>query len=333
MTHGREVLVEVNNLSVEFQTTEGILRAVTGLSYTVSQGETVAILGESGSGKSVSIEALMGIIDPPNGRITSGEIRFRGTNLLTMPTTLRHRINGEHISMIFQDALAALNPSQTVGTQIGEMFTLHRGIRRREAFQYAIELMNRVRIPAAAKRAHCYPHEFSGGMRQRIMIATAIALEPEVLIADEPTTALDVTVQAQIMDLLTELRTERNMGLVLISHDLGVVADVADRVLVMYAGQIMECGPLREVYRTPGHPYTIGLLNSIPNNQSPRERLQPIKGLPPSPVAIPPGCPFHPRCPSAIELCRRVSPSLEKLPGTNRASACHRKHEVLENAG
>ena len=191
--------------------------------------------------------------------------------------------------------------------------------------------MNRVRIPAAAKRAHCYPHEFSGGMRQRIMIATAIALEPEVLIADEPTAALDVTVQAQIMDLLTELRTERNMGLVLISHDLGVVADVADRVLVCMRA-IMECGPLREVYRTPVILIPSGF-SLIPNNQSTQERLQPIKGLPPSPVAIPPGCPFHPRCPSAIELCRRVMPSLEKLPGTNRASACHRKHEVLENAG
>ena len=333
MTQGREILIEVDNLSVEFQTMEGVLRAVTNLSYTVSEGETVAILGESGSGKSVSIEALMGIIDAPMGRITGGEIRFRGTDLLNMPAAHRHRINGEHIAMIFQDALAALNPSQTVGTQIGEMFTLHRGIGQREAFRRAIELMDRVRIPAAAARAHSYPHEFSGGMRQRIMIATAIALEPEVLIADEPTTALDVTVQAQIMDLLTELRIERNMGLVLISHDLGVVADVADRVLVMYAGQIMECGPLREVYRAPGHPYSIGLLNSIPNNQAPHERLKPIKGVPPSPVNIPPGCPFHPRCPSAIELCHRVVPTLEVLPGTNRASARHRKLEVLKNAG
>ena len=333
MTRGGEVLIEVDNLSVEFQTMEGVLRAVTGLSYTVSEGETVAILGESGSGKSVSIEAIMGIIDQPAGRITGGEIRFRGTNLLTMPNARRHRINGEHIAMIFQDALAALNPSQTVGTQIGEMFRLHRGIGHREAFRRAIDLMDRVRIPAAAERARSFPHEFSGGMRQRIMIATAIALEPEVLIADEPTTALDVTVQAQIMDLLAELQAERNIGLVLISHDLGVVADVADRVLVMYAGRVMESGPLREVYLSPSHPYSIGLLNSIPGNQDTLDRLQPIEGTPPSPLAIPPGCPFHPRCPLAIELCRRAVPPLEMLPGTDRVSACHRKQEVLENAG
>ena len=263
LTQTATPLLEVDNLSVEFQTMEGVARAVTGLSYVVREGDTIAILGESGSGKSVSAEAVMGIIDAPAGRIVEGAIRFKGKELVPMSPAERRRINGEHVAMIFQDALAALNPSQTVGEQIGEMFRLHQGMWHRDSFKRAIELMDRVKIPAAAERAHAYPHEFSGGMRQRVMIACAIALEPEVLIADEPTTALDVTVQAQIMELLRELQSERNMGLVLISHDLGVAADVADSLLVMYAGRVMERGPLRDVYRSPGHPYTAGLLNSV----------------------------------------------------------------------
>jgi oligopeptide transport system ATP-binding protein len=324
-------LLEVDNLSVEFQTMEGVVRAVTGLSYAVKAGETIAILGESGSGKSVSAEAVLGIIDAPAGRITGGTIRFNGQELLRMSPKERSRINGEHVAMIFQDALAALNPSQTVGDQIGEMFRLHRGMGRREAFMRAIELMDKVRIPAAAQRVHAYPHEFSGGMRQRVMIASAIALDPEVLIADEPTTALDVTVQAQIMELLGELQSEGNMGLVLISHDLGVVADVADRVLVMYAGRAVEQGTLREVYRTPAHPYTAGLINSIPRLDRPSHRLQPIDGTPPSPHTTIAGCPFHPRCPWRIEICTEALPAMEQIGahGPDRASACHRKNEVL----
>lgn len=324
-------MLEVEDLTVEFQTMEGVVRAVSGLSYSVAEGEAVAILGESGSGKSVSTEAIMGIIDPPAGRIVGGQIRFRGKNLLALSKAQRNAINGEHIAIVFQDALAALNPSQTVGVQIGEMFRLHRSMGRRAAFKRAIDLMDRVRIPGAAQRAHSYPHEFSGGMRQRVMIATAIALDPEVLIADEPTTALDVTVQAQIMDLLAELQAERNMGLVFISHDLGVVADIADRVLVMYAGRVVEHGPMRDLYRAPAHPYTIGLLNSIPGLRDRGERLRPIKGAPPSPFATPTGCMFHPRCPWVRDVCIREVPPLKPLGGREegRASACHFSAEVL----
>lgn len=326
-------LLEIENLSVEFQTMEGVVRAITDLSYTVNAGETLAILGESGSGKSVSAEAIMGIIDAPAGRIVGGSVRFNGKELLSMPTAERCRVNGEHIAMIFQDALAALNPSQTVGTQIGELFRLHRGMNHRESMKQAIELMEKVKIPAAAQRAKSYPHEFSGGMRQRVMIASAIALEPEVLIADEPTTALDVTVQAQIMELLGELQSEQNMGLVLITHDMGVVADVADNVIVMYAGRVMERGSLREVYHAPGHPYTAGLLNSIPRLDRPRDRLQPIEGAPPSPHDIPVGCPFHRRCPWRVDVCSKALPVMDKLVagGEDRAVACHRKDEGLLN--
>ena len=333
LTQTAPPLLEVDNLSVEFQTMEGVVRAVTGLSYVVREGDTIAILGESGSGKSVSAEAVMGIIDAPAGRIVEGSIRFKGKELVPMSPAERRRINGEHVAMIFQDALAALNPSQTVGEQIGEMFRLHRGMWHRDSFKRAIELMDKVRIPAAAERAHAYPHEFSGGMRQRVMIACAIALEPEVLIADEPTTALDVTVQAQIMELLRELQSERNMGLVLISHDLGVAADVADSLLVMYAGRVMERGPLRDVYRSPGHPYTAGLLNSVPRLDRPRQRLKPVYGAPPSPHAIPSGCPFHQRCPWRIEVCTQSIPAMELLAahGSDRASACHRRNEVMAN--
>lgn len=328
--HSEARLLEVEDLTVEFQTLEGVVRAVTGLSYSVGAGETLAILGESGSGKSVSAEAIMGIIDPPAGRIVDGAIRLRGRDLLSMPHRARHKINGAQIAMIFQDALASLDPSQTVGAQIGEMFRLHLGVGKRDAFRRAIALMDKVRIPAAAQRAHAYPHEFSGGMRQRVMIATAIALDPDVLIADEPTTALDVTVQAQIMELIKELQAERDMGLVLISHDLGVVADVADHVIVMYAGRVMERGPLRAVYRRPGHPYSKGLFDSIPRLDRARERLRPIKGAPPSPLKVPAGCPFHQRCPLCIDICTRVLPRLEPLEGEagDRASACHRKNEV-----
>jgi oligopeptide transport system ATP-binding protein len=333
LTQTATPLLEVDNLSVEFQTIEGVARAVTGLSYVVREGDTIAILGESGSGKSVSAEAVMGIIDAPAGRIVDGAIRFKGKELVPMSPAERRRINGEHVAMIFQDALAALNPSQTVGEQIGEMFRLHRGMWHRDSFKRAIELMDKVKIPAAAERAHAYPHEFSGGMRQRVMIACAIALEPEVLIADEPTTALDVTVQAQIMELLRELQSERNMGLVLISHDLGVAADVADSLLVMYAGRVMERGPLRDVYRSPGHPYTAGLLNSVPRLDRPRQRLKPVDGTPPSPHAIPSGCPFHQRCPWRIEVCTQAIPAMEPLVGhgSDRASACHRRNEVITN--
>src|SRR4051794_15121417 len=235
-------VLEVDDLHVEFRTREGVVNAVNGISYTVDQGETLAILGESGSGKSVSAQAIMGILDTPPAVISGGGIRFQGRDLLTMKPEDQRKVRGPGISMIFQDALSSLNPVYSVGFQIGEMFRAHRGTSRKEAKQRAIELMDRVRIPAAARRVNDYPHQFSGGMRQRVMIAMALALDPRILIADEPTTALDVTVQAQVMDLLKDLQRDTGMGLILITHDLGVVNEVADRVAVMYAGRIVETG-------------------------------------------------------------------------------------------
>ncbi|GAA3114946.1 hypothetical protein GCM10020001_037800 [Nonomuraea salmonea] len=236
-------LLAVEDLHVEFHTRAGIVRAVNGVSYTVNPGETLAVLGESGSGKSVTAQAIMGILDMPPAVIPKGEIRFRGTDLLKLSEEARTQVRGQRIAMIFQDALSALNPVFTVGWQISEMFRVHRGMSKADSMKKAVELMDRVRIPAARQRVNDYPHQFSGGMRQRIMIAMSIALDPEVLIADEPTTALDVTVQAQIMELLAELQRESQMGLILITHDLGVVADVADKIAVMYAGRIVEHAP------------------------------------------------------------------------------------------
>ena len=256
-------LLEVVDLQVEFRMDAGVVNAVNGLSYTLDRGETVAIVGESGSGKSVSAQAIMGIIDSPPGFITGGSAKFRGIELFELPDLERRAVRGDRIAMVFQDALTALNPVFPVGWQIAEMFRVRRGTSRKEAKEKAIELMDRVRIPSARERINSYPHEFSGGMRQRVMIAMALALDPEILIADEPTTALDVTVQAQIMSLLGDLQKETGMGLILITHDLGVVAEVADEVVVMYAGREVERGPSLPVYRNPAHPYTVGLMNSL----------------------------------------------------------------------
>ncbi|MGH3239679.1 MAG: ABC transporter ATP-binding protein, partial [Spirillospora sp.] len=257
-------LLQVDDLHVRFRVRGQDVHAVNGLSYTLAEGETVAILGESGSGKSVAAQAVMGILDMPPARIERGSVRLRGEELLGLTDRRRREYRAERISMIFQDALTALNPVFTVGDQLREMFQVHRGLGRRAAKQKAVELMERVRIPLAARRLGDYPHQFSGGMRQRIMIAMALALEPDVLIADEPTTALDVTVQAQIMRLLAGLQDDLNMGMVLITHDLGVVAGVADRIVVMYAGSVAEQSPARDLYARPAHPYTRGLLASVP---------------------------------------------------------------------
>jgi oligopeptide transport system ATP-binding protein len=321
-------LLEVDGLSVEFRTDYGTVRAVRDVSWHLDRGETLAILGESGSGKSVSAQAIMGILESPPARITSGAVRFNGTDLLTLPAAEQRAVRGAQISMVFQDALSALNPVFTVGSQIAEMFRVHRGTSKREAMDKAAELMDRVRIPGAKSRVKDYPHQFSGGMRQRVMIAMALALDPAVIIADEPTTALDVTVQAQVVDLLLDLQRENGMGIVLITHDLGVVAETADRVAVMYAGRIVETGAIDEVFTRPAHPYTAGLMNSIPRVDQVGERLSPIVGSPPSLAAIPPGCAFHPRCPRARDVCRRDDPALlEVVPG--RRSACHFAKEVL----
>ncbi|MEV7287273.1 ABC transporter ATP-binding protein [Streptomyces sp. NPDC093252] len=326
------MLLEVRDLHVEFRTRDGIAKAVNGVSYAVDEGETLAVLGESGSGKSVTAQAVMGILDTPPGRITGGEILFRGRDLLKLKEDQRRRVRGAEMAMIFQDALSALNPVLTVGDQLSEMFIVHRGMSKKDARKRAVELMDRVRIPAAAERVRQYPHQFSGGMRQRIMIAMALALEPALIIADEPTTALDVTVQAQVMELLADLQRELRMGLILITHDLGVVADVADRIAVMYAGRIVEQAPVHDLYKAPAHPYTRGLLDSIPRLDQKGQELYAIKGLPPNLLAIPPGCAFHPRCPLAQDICRTDPPPLYEV-SAHRTSACHFWRECLDDPG
>ena len=325
------LLLEVDDLHVEFRTRDGVAKAINGVSFDLSQGETLAVLGESGSGKSVTAQAIMGILDSPPGFITGGELRYCGQNMLAMREDDRRRIRGPEISMVFQDALSALNPVFPVGWQIGEMFRTHRGMNKSDSLDAAVQLMERVSIPGAKQRVKSYPHQFSGGMRQRIMIAMAIALDPAVLIADEPTTALDVTVQAQIMQLLQDLQEERKMGLILITHDLGVVADVADRIAVMYAGRIVEQGDIFELYARPAHPYTKGLLDSIPRLDQKGQELAAIGGLPPNLTRIPPGCAFNPRCRYAQDVCRADPPPPLREVVYGRLSACHFAELLLED--
>jgi oligopeptide transport system ATP-binding protein len=321
-------LLEVEDLRVEFRTQDGVAKVINGVTYHVNAGETLAVLGESGSGKSVTAQSIMGILDTPPGFVTGGQIRFHGDDMLKMDAEERRKIRGHGIAMVFQDALSALNPVYRIGFQIGEQFRIRQGMSRKDAKQRSIEMLDQVKIPHARQRINDYPHQFSGGMRQRVMIAMSLALDPEVLIADEPTTALDVTVQAQIMDLLAELQRERQMGMILITHDLGVVADVADRIAVMYAGRIVEEANVYDLYAQPAHPYTVGLLNSIPRLDEKGQELRTIKGLPPNLLKIPSGCPFHPRCPRAQQICVDEVPALRQV-GPHRASACHFAEEVM----
>jgi oligopeptide transport system ATP-binding protein len=327
MTGPGEVLLKVDDLTVEFDTPRGPVRAVDGVSWQVRAGETLAILGESGSGKSVSTQALTGILEMPPGRIVSGTAEYRGADLIGMTVKERRKIVGDRITMVFQDSLSALNPVQPVGTQIAECYRVHRGMSKADALKRAADMLDQVRIPAAAKRAGDYPHEFSGGMRQRVMLAMALALDPDVLIADEPTTALDVTVQAQILELIAELQAERDMGVVLITHDLGVVSDVADNVVVMYAGHVVERASTAEALEFPVHPYTEGLLGSMPSADLKGRELPTIPGTPPSLRAIPSGCAFRPRCPIAIDDCASVVPPLLTV-GPGRDAACIRRTAI-----
>jgi oligopeptide transport system ATP-binding protein len=320
-------LLEVRDLSVDFRSGSSVVHALRGVSFQIQAGQTLALLGESGSGKSVTSLSIMGLLPRGAGRITSGSIFFDGRELTTMRAADLRRLRGQEIAMVFQDPLSSLNPVQTVGHQIDEMFRRHQGASRHVARRQTIELMARVRIPDPQRRADSYPHEFSGGMRQRAMIAMALALGPRLLIADEPTTALDVTVQAQIVELLMELRDERGMSLLFISHDLGVVAPLAERVAVMYAGRIIEQGPTRDVYDHPRHPYTAGLLRSLPDVHAGRTRLVPISGNPPDLRWVPPGCPFAPRCPYHRPACDEQVPPLIPV-GPDRVSACIRVAEI-----
>ncbi|MET9683707.1 dipeptide/oligopeptide/nickel ABC transporter permease/ATP-binding protein [Streptomyces coeruleorubidus] len=322
-----DVLV-VDDLSVDIHTPAGPVHVVRRVGFSVRSGETLALLGESGCGKSMTAHAVAGLLDPV-AEVVGGQVRLDGEDLLGLGARARRRLAGPGVAMVFQDALSALNPVLTVGTQLAEPFRIHEGMSRRAAKARAVELMERVGIPEARSRADAYPHQFSGGMRQRLLIATAVALRPRVLIADEPTTALDVTVQAQIMDLLRELRGEQRTALVLITHDLGLAAEHADRVAVMYAGTVVETGPVAEVFGKPHHPYTQGLLASVPAEQHQGSRLSSIPGSPPDPGAVPAGCAFRTRCPMARERCATHRPALTGT-GAGRAAACHFGKELAD---
>jgi len=328
MTAPGDVLLRVRDLSVSFDTPRGRVRAVDGVSWQVRAGETLAVLGESGSGKTVAVQAVTGILEMPPGLIEGGTAEYRGQDLLAMDVRRRRRVVGDRITMVFQDSLSALNPVQSVGTQIAECYRVHRGMSKKDALKRAAEMLDQVRIPAAAKRVGDYPHEFSGGMRQRVMLAMALALDPDVLIADEPTTALDVTVQAQILELIAELQAERHMAVVLITHDVGVVADVADSVVVMYAGRVVERAATRDALDRPVHPYTEGLLASTPSADLKGRDLPAIPGTPPSLHAVPSGCAFRTRCPLAVDDCARAVPPLRLVTGDvtgDREAACIRR--------
>ena len=318
-----EPLLEVKNLSVHFPTDDGLVKAVDGVSFTLLEGETLGVVGESGSGKSVSFLTVMGLIRRKQAQI-EGEILFRGQDLLTLPADEMRTVRGEKISMIFQDPMTSLHPYYKVGDQIAEAVRTHQKVSKAEARDQAVEMLRRVGIPRPDERADQFPHEFSGGMRQRAMIAMALSLNPDLLIADEPTTALDVTVQAQILDLLDRLKQEFNAAVVIITHDLGVVAEHCDHIQVMYAGKIVEAGDRRDIYYNAHMPYTWGLLSSIPrlDETGERERLNPIRGLPPSLIFVPEGCAFHPRCPYVFDRCRSEVPELLPSDG-HHASRCH----------
>ena len=314
-------LLTVVDLKVSFATEDGVVRAVDGVSFELAAGEILAIVGESGSGKSVTAQTITGLTRAPNARI-SGSVTYRGRELNGLDDDQLRDVRGEQIAMVFQDPMTSLNPVYRVGRQIAEMIRAHRDVSHREAEERAVELLRSVGIPNPERRVRHYPHEFSGGMRQRVMIAMALALEPQVLIADEPTTALDVTVQAQILRLIDELNRDRDLAVVLITHDLGVVAEVADRVLVMYAGQIVEDATLDEIFYDPQHPYTWGLLGSLTRLDQPRgDRLRQITGQPPSLLAPPPGCRFAPRCPYIFEKCYEL-PTLEARAGGAHLDRC-----------
>ena len=317
-----EPILSVDNLQVSFKTDEGVVRAVRGVSFDVRPGETIGLVGESGSGKSVTNLAMMGLVPKPPGRIDSGTALYHGKDLLTMSDSELQSVRGNQIAMIFQDPMTALNPLMTIEQQMTEITRLHMGYSRSQAREHAAEMLSMVGISSPAKRLRDYPHQFSGGMRQRVMIAMALSCEPEILIADEPTTALDVTIQAQILDLLAELQERRGTSIVLITHDLGVVAGVCHRVMVMYAGRVIEKANVNDLFESPRHPYTIGLLESLPRfDEQKSELLQAIEGQPPDLANIPEGCAFRPRCPFAIESCSEKDPALEAVDN-DRLAAC-----------
>jgi oligopeptide/dipeptide ABC transporter ATP-binding protein len=327
-----EPVLSVRDLAVEFKTEDGIVQAVSGVSYDLYAGETLGVVGESGSGKSVSVMTMLGLIPMPPGRLVRGEAVYKGRDLLTMPKKELRDIRGGEVSMIFQDPMTSLNPVLTIGDQIAEAVqTHHPGTSDDAAQKRVIHLLEVVGVPSAERRFHQYPHEFSGGMRQRAMIAMAIANDPSVLIADEPTTALDVTIQAQIIEVMRAAQQETHAAIILITHDLGLIAELADRVVVMYAGRVVELGDVYTTFNSPRHPYTVGLMNSLARVDLDREWLEPIPGQPPSMISPPPGCAFHPRCAFSRgrERCRTEIPALRRLGADDaHLSACHFAEEL-----
>ncbi|MEI7028271.1 ABC transporter ATP-binding protein [Paenibacillus sp. y28] len=319
-------LLEVKQLQTYFTTDEGVVPSVDGVSFSVLPGETLAIVGESGSGKSVTSLSILGLIASP-GRVVGGEVWFEGRDLLKLSRKEMRKLRGNEISMIFQEPMTSLNPVFTIGNQIGEVLRTHQRLSKQETKQKSIEMLDRVGIPNAAKVAGSFPHQLSGGMRQRVMIAMALACRPKLLIADEPTTALDVTIQAQILELIAGLSEEQHTGVILITHDLGVVAEMADRVVVMYAGEIVEEASVYDLFARPRHPYTIGLLGSLPKLNEQREELESIPGMVPSLLDLPVGCAFHPRCSYAASECMTVKPLLEDK-GDGHRVRCLRAEEV-----
>jgi len=328
-TDRNEIILDVRNLRVHFPTPDGLVRAVDGISFQIRRGETIGVVGESGSGKSVGFLTVMGLISSREAHL-EGEIIFKGRDLLGLPAEETRHLRGKEMGMVFQDPMTSLHPMYRVGTQIAEAVLTHEDTSKKAARELAVEMLRRVGIPNPGESARRYPHEFSGGMRQRAMIAMALILNPDLLIADEPTTALDVTVQAQILDLLDRLKADFNAAVAIITHDLGVVAEHCDRIQVMYAGKIVEMGRSQVIYYRSRHPYTWGLLQSIPRlDAEEMHRLRPIEGLPPSLIQVPPGCAFHPRCPYVMDVCRTEVPVLGPAHSLN-ASACHLPAEEKE---
>jgi oligopeptide/dipeptide ABC transporter ATP-binding protein len=331
-----EPLLSIKDLAVEFTTEDGVVKAVDGITYDLYPGETLGIVGESGSGKSVSTLSILGLIPQPPGRIVSGEAMFQGKDLLKQSKKALRRIRGKDLAMVFQDPMTSLNPVLKVGFQITEAIKTHNpDVKDETAKKRAVDLLKLVGVPNPERRVQQYPHEFSGGMRQRAMIAMAISNEPSVLIADEPTTALDVTIQAQILEVLKKAQEETHAATILITHDLGLIAELADRVIVMYAGKIVELGDVHTIFNTPRHPYTVGLMDSLPKLTAEEEWLRPIPGQPPSLISRPPGCPFHPRCflSQGRVRCREEEPPLRPIDDTAHVTACHFAEELEGRTG
>jgi oligopeptide transport system ATP-binding protein len=332
MTTADGNLLEVKNLRTYFETDDGVVKAVDGISFELERGQTLGIVGESGSGKSVTNLSIIRLIPEPPGKIVSGEVIFNGNDLLLLSNEAIRKIRGRRIAMIFQDPMTSLNPFMKISKQLMEMTELHLGHTKSQARAHAIRMLETVGIPDAQARADSYPHEFSGGMRQRVMIAMALSCEPELLIADEPTTALDVTIQAQILELIKKLKHETGTSVILITHDLGVVAGMTDHVIVMYAGKIFEQAPTNELFAKPGNPYTKGLLRSVPDPTAEQGKLYQIPGLPPDVAHLKPGCPFAPRCDRVEEICRREFPPFVQL-NADHHSLCHFAREVYSESG